>query len=143
MERDPSEPTGGERPIIFFDGVCNLCNGFVRFVLRHERRPVHLFVTLQGETAARRLSSSLNASGDLQDSIFLYKEGKLVIKSAAFIEIAGGLEGYWRLARIALVVPRFLRDGIYDFVARNRYVWFGRTDQCMVPTPDIEARFLS
>ena len=128
--------------MILFDGVCNLCNGFVQFVVARDPRARFQFAALQSG-AAERLLGPREAHGDWPDSIFLVTEGRVLTRSAAALRILRGLRFPWPLAFAFIVVPRPLRDRIYDIVARNRYRWFGRRDVCMVPTPDLRARFLS
>ena len=127
---------------ILFDGVCNLCNGFVRFVIARDPAARFRFAALQSPAA----SALLREAGDAQplpDSVVLVEDGRVYVRSAAALRIARGLRFPWPLAYAAIVVPRFIRDRIYDAVAANRYRWFGRRDVCMVPTPDLARRVLS
>jgi predicted DCC family thiol-disulfide oxidoreductase YuxK len=141
VERGPS--------IVLFDGVCNLCNGFVTFVLDrdHERR--FLVASLQSDEAAKVLSGLADparaplAPGSAPDTIVLVEGGRAYDCSTAALRIARGLGGPWRLAGVLLLVPRSLRDAVYRLVARNRYRWFGKAAVCRVPTPELRDRFLS
>jgi predicted DCC family thiol-disulfide oxidoreductase YuxK len=127
-------------PIVYFDGVCNLCDGFVRFVLARDRRGRYRFASLQGETARARLADRLK--GDAAQTIVLEDPKRFRIRSDAALAILAGLGGLWPLAAGLRIVPRPLRDLVYDFIARRRYRWFGRRDACRVPTDDERARFL-
>ena len=131
--------------IILFDGVCNLCNGFVQFVIRHDRLGRFRFAALQSE-AARTLLASVGIAPETlsaePESVLLVRGGRLYSHSTAVLHIARGLGGVWQLAGLGWVLPQFLRDALYRFVARNRYRWFGRQESCMLPTPELKARFL-
>lgn len=130
-----------EYPIILFDGVCNLCNSSVQFIIRRDRKKQFRFASLQGRTAQQLLAmSGLDAEG--QDTIVLVEDGKIYTRSTAVLRILRRLGGFWRLAYAYIIVPRFIRDGIYKFIARNRYRWFGRREECMVPEPGVRERFL-
>jgi len=126
---------------ILFDGVCNLCNGFVRFVVRRDPAARFRFAALQSPAAAALLREAGVAS-PLPDSVILVEDGRVYLRSGAALRIARGLRFPWPLAYAAIVVPRFIRDRVYDAVAARRYRWFGRRDVCMVPTPELQKRFL-
>jgi predicted DCC family thiol-disulfide oxidoreductase YuxK len=123
--------------IVFFDGVCNLCNGLVQFVLARDGAGKFRFASLQSTTARRLLGSDVP-----RETIVLIDSGKTYVKSAAALRIARGLGFPWPILFGLVVVPRPLRDWIYDWVARNRYRWFGKRDACMLPTPQTRGRFL-
>ena len=125
---------------ILFDGVCNLCNGFVQFVIPRDPTGRFSFASLQSPAAARLLADC--APAPLPDSIVLYDDGVLYTESAAVLRIARGLRFPWNLGYAFIIVPRPVRDWAYRIVARNRYRWFGKRDVCMVPTPDLRRRFL-
>jgi predicted DCC family thiol-disulfide oxidoreductase YuxK len=127
---------------ILFDGVCNLCNGFVQFVVARDPLARFQFAALQSG-AAERLLGPREAHGGWPDSIVLVKDGRIFTRSEAALRILRGLRFPWPLAFAFIVVPRPLRDWIYEIVARHRYRWFGRRDVCMVPTPDLRGRFFS
>ena len=127
--------------MILFDGVCNLCNGYVQFVIGRDPLARFQFAPLQSG-AADRLLGRREARGDLPDSIFLVQDGRVFTRSAAALRILRGLRFPWPLAFALIVVPRPLRDWIYDRVALNRYALFGRSQSCMMPTPESAARFL-
>jgi predicted DCC family thiol-disulfide oxidoreductase YuxK len=134
-------PDHSTRSIILFDGVCNLCNGFVQFVIARDRSARFSFASLQSDAAARLLART-TATGSRGDSIVLLDRGRLFTQSTAALRIARELGFPWTLAYILVGVPRPLRDWVYDVVARNRYRWFGKRDVCFVPTPDLKRRFL-
>lgn len=127
------------RAILFFDGHCNLCNRSVDFVLRHDRRHRLKVASLQGETAQKELSDDLRGA---LDTLVLKVDGQIYTQSSGALRTAGLLGFPWSLARIFLLVPRFIRDGIYNWVSRNRLRWFGQRDTCRMPTPEERIRFL-
>jgi predicted DCC family thiol-disulfide oxidoreductase YuxK len=126
--------------IVYFDGECPLCNRLVDFVLRHDRRHRLRFAPLQGATARARLPAPMT-DGTLA-TIVLDQEGTLRVRSDALLAILAALGGGWRLAGIARVLPRRLRDGAYNYIARNRFRWFGRREDCRLPTAAERERFL-
>ena len=124
-----------------FDGVCNLCNGFVQFVIEHDPDGRFQFAALQSAAAGRVLSGHRPLS-PLPDSVVLVEEGRVFTGSTAALRIVRSLGFPWPLAAALLAIPRPLRDWIYAFVARRRYRWFGKREHCMVPTPALRPRFL-
>jgi len=127
--------------LVLFDGVCNLCTHSVRFILEHEKGPLFRFATVQSPVGSR-LMRELGLNPDDAETFVLIADGRAYLRSDAAIRIARDLRGAWRWLGVVKIVPRPLRDWIYDLVARNRYRWFGRTDECMVPTAEIRARFI-
>lgn len=127
------------RPIVFFDGVCGLCNRSVDFVLQRDPG-VFLFAPLQGLTSSENLDVSLR--GENLGSIVLRDEAGTHIKSTAVLRICRRLPAPWSWVSVLRVVPRVIRDAVYDWVAANRYRWFGKTDTCRLPTPEERTRFL-
>lgn len=125
--------------IVFFDGVCNLCNGFVDFLVRHDHKHVLRFASLQGKIALELLGPG---AGEKLASVVFYKNGSTSTESSAVIQILSQLGGPWRALLILSVIPSFLRDPIYRFVARNRYRWFGKRETCRLPSPEESALFL-
>ncbi|HVP30136.1 MAG TPA: thiol-disulfide oxidoreductase DCC family protein [Myxococcota bacterium] len=138
MAPSPNEP----RAILLFDGVCNLCHAAVRFVTERDPAGRFAFAPLQSELG-RRLLRQAGLPEDTLDTVVLLQDGRAYLRSDAMLRAMKRLRAPWPLASLALVVPRFLRDGVYDFVARHRYRWFGRKDACPVPTPEQRARFLA
>jgi predicted DCC family thiol-disulfide oxidoreductase YuxK len=123
--------------VILFDGVCNLCNGFVVWVIRRDPRAVFRFASLQSEAGRAVL-----AGREMPDSIVLADERGLHSRSGAVLRIAARLRFPWPAAAAFLLIPAPIRDAIYSWVARNRYRWFGKREECMIPTPELRARFL-
>lgn len=130
-----------DEPILLFDGVCNLCDRSVQFVLDHDRQGVFRFASLQSE-AGRALLRRCDLDPDALDSVVLVEGGRCHVRSDAAWRIARRLDAPWRWLAVARVLPRGLRDVAYDWVARNRYRWFGTKEACRLPTLDTRARFL-
>lgn len=129
-----------EGPILLFDGVCNLCNGTVQFVIERDPEAKVRFASLQSEFAQQRFAA-LNIPSSYMDSIVLLEQGRVFYKSTAALRLTRYLTGGWPLLRIWLIIPAPLRDLVYDWIARNRYRWFGRQETCWVPTPELRSRF--
>lgn len=127
--------------IIFFDGVCNLCNGSVQFIIRHDKKGIFKFASLQSDYAAS-LPELKGYTSDSLSTLIFQQGDTLFIKSAAALRIARLLRFPISFAYMFIIVPRPLRDFIYDWVSRNRYAWFGRRDACWLPTPELKGRFL-
>ena len=130
-----------EPPLILFDGDCNLCHGSVQFVLRRDPKAHFRFASLQS-AAGRAVIAAVAPGAELPDSIVLVHRGRLRTKSAAALAIARGLRFPWPLLSVFWLVPYPLRDLVYDWIARHRYRWFGKRQECWVPTPALRARFL-
>ena len=131
--------------LILFDGVCNLCNGFVQFVIEHDPAGRFRFAALQsvaGQAVLAAHGLDANAVATEPDSVLLELDGQLYSHSDAVLRIARELGGPWRLLLAGYVLPRAWRDAAYRLVARNRYRWFGRQESCWLPTPKLRARFL-
>ena len=141
QQRADADPAG-ERTVVLFDGVCNLCHAWVRFVIARDPAGRVVFAPLQSDTARRLLT----AHGGLPagtDSIVVLDGESLRVRSSAALAVAARLKGPWPfLARVAGLVPRTLRDAVYDQVARGRYRWFGRRDTCALPETAATDRFL-
>lgn len=130
-----------DRPILLFDGVCNLCNGFVQFIIRQDKKEQFLFAALQSEQGQALLRQYAPELTDLKTVVMIHQE-QVYFRSDAALEIGRLLGGLWRLGYIFKLVPRFIRDSIYNTIASNRYKWFGQQEQCMLPTPKLRNRFL-
>ena len=128
------------RPVAFFDGVCNLCNGTVNFLIDHDRHSRLRFAPLQGSTFAALAADRPELRGI--DSFVLRQGARVHVRSSAAVRILMALGGPWRLFGALLAIPKPLRDRLYDFVARRRYRWFGKSESCRMPTPELRARFL-
>jgi predicted DCC family thiol-disulfide oxidoreductase YuxK len=125
--------------IVFFDGVCNLCSSSVQFIIRHDRHNRFKFASLQSHLA----DSELKGKGlKYLDSIVLEENDKVYTRSTAVLRIASKLSFPVNLLVIFLVIPAFIRNPVYQFVANNRYKWFGKKDICWVPTPELKSKFL-
>ncbi|HEV7351291.1 thiol-disulfide oxidoreductase DCC family protein [Telluribacter sp.] len=127
--------------IVFFDGVCNLCNGAVNFLIGQDKQQKLKFASLQskaGEAVLRRY----NLPDTDYESFILLKGDKLYQKSDAALEVARLLGGVWWGLYVFKLIPRFLRDAVYSWIARHRYQWFGRKETCRLPTPELQGRFL-
>lgn len=131
-----------DHPIILFDGICNFCNSAVNFVIKRDPKSKFRFGTLQSETAHTLLSARQLSSSDLS-SFVLIKDDKIYIRSTAALKVCQDLNGLWPLMYCFMIVPRFIRDGVYNWIARHRYQWFGKKDACMVPNKDVRSRFLN
>jgi len=131
-----------DKKIILFDGVCNLCNGSVQFVIKRDKKDIFRYAALQSE-AGQQLVTQRHIDTNKVDSIILIEPGvAYYTKSDAALEIAQELGGLWRLSTIFTWIPTSIRNSIYDFVAKNRYKWFGKQESCMIPTPELKAKFL-
>lgn len=127
--------------VLLFDGVCNLCNGSVQFIIKHEKSSVLKFAAIQSE-AGQKLLSQYNINPEYTNSVILIKEGKVYTESDAVFKTSQFLKFPFSLGRFLVVVPKPIRNFIYRKVAKNRYRWFGKKDSCMIPTPDLRNRFL-
>ncbi|WP_435366006.1 thiol-disulfide oxidoreductase DCC family protein [Haloarchaeobius sp. DYHT-AS-18] len=140
-EQATTELEGIDGPVLLFDGVCNLCNGVVQFVIPRDPDANIRFAPLQSDAGAR-LQERAGLPPDQLETVVLVEGDEYYTKSAAVIRIGEHLGGLYRLASVGRFVPRFVRDALYDFVADHRYGWFGKKEQCMVPSPDVKERFL-
>jgi len=127
--------------IILFDGVCNLCNEAVNFVIKRDTGNVFKFTPLQEKQGVLLLKTHAVDTQKL-DSIVLIENEKVYVKSSAALRIARKMSNLWPLFFVLLIIPSFIRDGVYDFIAKNRYKWFGKKEQCMIPTPGLREKFL-
>jgi predicted DCC family thiol-disulfide oxidoreductase YuxK len=130
--------------IILFDGVCNLCSGVVRFVIARDPRAHFRFAALQSD-AARRACAEVGATPPAAvdpDTIIVIADGRALERSDAALAIASRLPFPWPMFGVFRILPRALRDWLYRLVAKNRYRWFGKSETCMMPTPELRARFL-
>ncbi len=128
--------------VVFFDGLCNLCNGAVQFVIKHDTKNVFKFASLQSDYAQKEL---LAYKIDLTapNSFVLIIEGQVYQQSTAALKVVKQLNGLWPLLYVGIFLPRFFRDWIYGFVAKNRYKWFGKKEICWTPTADLKHKFLA
>lgn len=127
--------------LIMFDGVCNLCNGFVQFVIARDQQGYYKFASLQSEEA-RPYLEKCGISAAALGSVVLYENGKCYTRSTAALRILKKLSGGWPLMFGFMIVPGFIRNQVYDLIAANRYRWFGKQESCWLPTPELKSRFL-
>jgi len=131
------------KQLILFDGVCNLCNSSVLYVIKRDYENKFLFAPLQS-SIAKSITSEYKIDTNKVDSILLYnpKKQKVYSKSTAALQVAKQLNFPTKLMAIFLVIPAFVRNWVYDYVAKNRYKWYGKKETCMIPTPELKAKFL-
>ena len=125
-----------------FDGVCNFCNGSINFVVKQDKKDVFRFAPLQSE-AGQKLLQQYQLPEENFHSFVLIEDGKVYQKSTAVLKVFNQLPWYWKELQVLRIVPTVLRNAIYDFIARNRYKWFGKKEECMMPTPAVKKRFLN
>ncbi|MEY2917880.1 MAG: putative protein yuxK [Bacteroidota bacterium] len=130
-----------QQPIILFDGVCNFCNAAVNFVIKKDKQAVIQFAALQSEKG-RLFLRQFNLPQDEMKSFVFIEDGIAYTQSTAALKVCRHLRGLWFLCYGFIIIPKFIRDGMYNWIAKNRYKWFGVKDQCMIPTPETRARFL-
>ena len=126
---------------VFFDGVCNLCNRSVNFLISKDKKEVLKFASLQSEYAQNVVPKELLNRENL-DTIIVYSDGQFYDRSNAVLKLCKVLGGGFYVVLIGYLIPRFIRDGLYRFIANNRYRWFGKQSQCRVPSPELKDRFL-
>lgn len=129
------------KKIILFDGVCNLCNGSVIFMIKRDKKDVLRYAALQTEIGQEMVEKYKIDTSKI-DSIILIDNDKYYYKSTAALRIARHLSGAYPLLAVFLILPAFMRDWIYDIIARNRYKWFGKKESCMIPTPELKSKFI-
>lgn len=127
--------------LILFDGVCNLCNRSVQFVIRHDPDARFHFASLQSSTG-QAVCTRFGMADQQLDSFVLIDRGKAYTQSSAALRVSKYLSGGWKLLYTFLIVPPFIRDAVYRWIARNRYRWFGKREACMIPSPELRHRFL-
>lgn len=128
-------------PVLLFDGVCNLCNASVQWVLKRDKKGQFRFAALQSDTG-RQLLEQIGFSNEKIETVVLIDGDRFFVRSDAVLEMAKRLGGIWSLAGVFRLVPRSIRDAVYKWVARNRYRWFGERAQCMMPRPEWKGRFI-
>lgn len=130
------------KKIVLFDGVCNLCNGFVQTIIKHDKKDIYRFASLQSDYG-QQVQKYLGLNYDHIKSVVLYEPGVAYFhKSEAALRIIRSFGGAYSLIWIFRIFPNFISNAVYDFVALNRYRWFGKKDSCMIPTPELKAKFL-
>jgi predicted DCC family thiol-disulfide oxidoreductase YuxK len=127
-------------PIILFDGVCNYCNTMVNFVIKEDKQKTIKFSPLQS-TTGQVLLNKYHVPKNIDSFVFI-ENGKAHLQSTAALKVIKHLAWYWQWLQALWLIPKFLRDRVYNFVAKRRYKWFGKKESCMIPTPEIRSRFL-
>jgi predicted DCC family thiol-disulfide oxidoreductase YuxK len=130
-----------DKPLVLFDGVCNLCNGAVQFIIKNDKQGKILFASLQSETG-QEISSHFGLKTENFDTFVFIENQKPYTRSTGILYLVRYLDGIWKFLYFFIIIPLPIRNFIYNFIARNRYKWFGQKAQCMIPTPDLKARFL-
>jgi predicted DCC family thiol-disulfide oxidoreductase YuxK len=130
------------KKIVLFDGVCNLCNTSVQFVIKHNKKKNIQFASLQSD-AGKAILQHYNLLDLNLNSFVFVQNGTIYVRSSAALKVAKYLNGAWPLLHCFIIVPQFIRDGVYKLIANNRYRWFGKKEQCYLPTPELKERFLN
>lgn len=138
MDRHPVQLN---QPVILFDGLCNFCNAGINFIIKQDKKKIFRFAALQSE-AGQYLLQQFKLPTEGFESFILIENGKVFQKSAAGLKVYGKLPWYWGWTQLAWIAPKVIRDAVYDWIARNRYKWFGKKEACMIPTPQVRSRFL-
>lgn len=133
--------------LVLFDGVCNLCNGFVQFLIRHDRKNLFSFGSLQSERVQRLMaehpaSPDKSAHGNSLTSVIYVRHGQYYTRSTAVLHILTDLGGLWRVTGICRIIPRQIRDMIYNWISRRRYRWWGQRQTCIIPGLELKKRFI-
>jgi predicted DCC family thiol-disulfide oxidoreductase YuxK len=131
------------KKLILFDGICNLCNASIQYVIKHDKKNVFMFTALQSE-AGQQIIKKYNIDTNKEDSVLLYtpKNG-IDSKSTAALKIANDLGFPQSIMTVFFIIPPFIRNWVYDYIAKHRYKWYGKKESCMIPTPELKSRFLS
>jgi predicted DCC family thiol-disulfide oxidoreductase YuxK len=127
--------------IILFDGICNFCNASVNKIIEHDKKNVFKFAAIQSD-AGKIILTEFSIDTSKTDSILLIEKNTVFTKSTAVLKIAKQLSGLYKLSYAFIIIPLFIRDTIYDFIAKNRYKWFGKKESCMIPTKEVSGKFL-
>ena len=131
-----------DKSIILFDGVCNLCNASVNFIIKNDEKQTFLFASLQSD-AAKELLLQHNVKKFKMDWIVLIENNKIHKKSTAALRISRKLNGGFKLLYAFIIIPTFIRNWVYNYIAKNRYKWFGKKDSCMIPSEKLKDRFIA
>lgn len=130
------------KQLILFDGVCNLCNSSIQYVIKHDKKNLFMFAPLQSETG-KYIIKAYKIDIEKTDSILLYSnENGLSSKSTAAIKVARHLGFPRNVMSVFFIIPAFIRNWVYDYIAKNRYKWYGKQEACMIPTPELKSKFL-
>ncbi|HQS24054.1 MAG: hypothetical protein B7Y11_03230 [Sphingobacteriia bacterium 24-36-13] len=134
------EITSNTNPVILFDGVCNLCNSSVQFVIKHDPKKQFRFASIQGDYGQQVLKQFDSPPNSL-NSFILFKDQQIYTHSTGALMVAKQLSGAWPLLYAFIIIPPFIRNAVYQFIANNRYKWFGKKESCAIPSPDLKALF--
>ncbi len=130
-----------DHPVILFDGVCNLCNASVQYVIKHDKKKLFRFASLQSSFGEKILKQN-NLPSEVFNSFILFENNIIYTRSTAALLVAKKLSGLIKILYGFIVIPKFVRDAVYNFIARNRYKWFGKQEACWLPTPELKNLFL-
>lgn len=136
-----SREIGEINNLVLFDGVCNLCSASVKFIIRRDKRDKFYFASLQSAFGKAQLEKFALHTDEFFSVVFI-KNGKVFLRSSAALEIARDLSGLWPLFYGLKIIPAFIRDFFYNLISRNRYKFFGKQDTCMLPSPEMKAKFI-
>ena len=131
-----------DQPVILFDGICNLCNRSIQYVIKNDKPASFKFASLQSATG-RKLLKEFNLPGNELNSFVLIQDNKAYTRSTAALKVIKKLKGPVKLLYGFIIVPSFIRDAVYKLIAKNRYNWFGKKTECMIPTPELQNRFIN
>ena len=132
----------GKKSLVLFDGVCHFCNNSVNFIIDRDPEKKFVFAPLQSQFS-KDILNRLNEQSISIDTVILIQDNKVYKRSRASLEIARQLNGLWPLCYVAILIPGFIRDFVYNYIAKNRYKWFGQMEACRIPTPEMRERFLN
>lgn len=130
-----------DHPIVLFDGMCHFCNGVVNFLIRQDTKKILRFAAMQS-AAGKKILEAYGFDDNYTKSFIFIENGKAYKKSTAGLKLYGKLPWYWKWSQLFWIVPKFIRDGVYEFISNNRYKWFGKRQTCRVPTPEERKRFI-
>ena len=131
-----------KNPVILFDGVCNLCSGAVQFIIKHDPKHRFRFASLQSEFGQKIIKEFKIPPGETMNSFILFENEKIYTRSTGALRVTKKLNGLWPLLYGFIIIPPFLRNSVYNFIGRNRYKWFGKKEECWIPTPELKALFI-
>ncbi|HLD52509.1 MAG TPA: thiol-disulfide oxidoreductase DCC family protein [Sediminibacterium sp.] len=134
------EISSNTNPVILFDGVCNLCNSSVQFVIKHDPKRQFRFASIQGDYGQQVLKQ-FHLPPDSLNSFILLKDNQIYTHSTGALKVAKQLSGAWPLLYVFIIIPPFIRNAVYQFIANNRYKWFGKKESCAIPSPELKSLF--
>lgn len=130
-----------QNDVVLFDGVCNLCNDAITFIIKRDKKNHYRFAALESDIGAMYLKKH-HINPQEMDSIILIRGERAYTKAGAALRIAQKMSGLWPLLYAFIIIPKFISNAVYDYIARNRYQWFGKKESCMIPTPQLRDKFL-